>query len=93
MLKKKNSLNIVILKYFLILSLVIICILWLVQALFFNSLYRSQKINDLELVANKIKRPYQNKKLDTINNLAMERSVCIQILNSDFSTIYNSICY
>ena len=90
MLKKKNSLNIVILKYFLILSLVIICILWLVQALFFNSLYRSQKINDLELVANKIKRPYQNKKLDTINNLAMERSVCIQILNSDFSTIYNS---
>ena len=90
MLKKKNSLNIVILKYFLILSLVIICILWLVQALFFNSLYRSQKINDLELVANKIKRPYQNKNLDTINNLAMERSVCIQILNSDFSTIYNS---
>ena len=90
MLKKKNSLNIVILKYFLILSLVIICILWLVQALFFNSLYRSQKINDLELVANKIKKPYQNKNLDTINNLAMERSVCIQILNSDFSTIYNS---
>ena len=90
MLKKKNSLNYVILKYFLILSLVIICVLWLVQALFFNSLYKSHKINDLELVANRINKLYKHNKYDTINNLAMEKSVCIQILNSDFSTIYNS---
>ena len=90
MLKKMNSLNNVILKYFLILSLVIICILWLVQALFFNSLYKSQKINDMEVVANKISKLYHKEKYETINDLAMEKSVCIQILNSDFSAIYNS---
>ena len=71
MWKKKNSLNYVILKYFIILSIFIMAFLWIFQALFFKSFYKEQKVNDVKAVASKINK-YQNEENfnEIINTLA-----------------------
>lgn len=91
MWKLKNSLNNEILKYFLLFSILILGILWLFQFIFFNSFYRDQKINDIKVVANTIKRN-QNKNNfeEIINNLAFNQSVCIEIANNNLVSLYNS---
>lgn len=91
MWKIKNSLNNEILKYFLIFSILILGILWIFQLVFFNYFYKEQKINDIKLVSSKIKK-YQNKDnfYELVNNLALDKSVCIEIDNANFNTIYNS---
>ena len=77
MWKMKNSLNNVILKYFIIFSISIMSFLWIFQFLFFNSFYKEQKINDIKSVATKINK-YQNK------------SVCIEIEDKNFDSLYHS---
>lgn len=91
MWKMKNSLNNEILKYFLLFSILILGILWLFQFLFFNSLYRDQKIQDIKVVANKIKRTqYSEEFEDIVNILAFDKSVCIEIANNNYDSIYRS---
>ena len=91
MWKLKNSLNNEILKYFLLFSLVILGILWLFQFIFFNSFYRNQKINAIKLVATSLKQS-QNKDdfEETINSLAFDQSVCIEITNNNLTSLYRS---
>ena len=90
-MSKKNSINKEILKYFLLFSVVILLILWLVQFLFFNYFYKEQKINDIKLVSSKIKS-YQNEDNfeELLNSLAFDKSVCIEVNNADYNTIYKS---
>lgn len=91
MWKHKNSLNNVILKYFLLLSIIILGILWIFQIVFFNSFYRNQKENDTKIVADKIKANENITNFEEmINDLAFDRSVCIEIANSNYDIIYNS---
>lgn len=87
----KNSLNNEILKYFLLFSFLILGILWLFQFLFFNSFYRKQKINDIMLVANKIKKKQENNDFqDIVNDLAFDKSVCIEITGNNYNSLYRS---
>lgn len=91
MWKLKNSLNNEILKYFLLLSIMILGILWIFQFVFFNSFYRDQKINDIKLVATTIKKSqYSNDFEETVNQLAFDQSVCIEIANDSLVSLYNS---
>lgn len=91
MWKMKNSLNNEILKYFLLFSFLILGILWLFQFLFFNSFYRKQKINDIMLVANKIKKKQENNDFqDIVNDLAFDKSVCIEITGNNYNSLYRS---
>ena len=91
MLKMKNNLKNEILKYFLIFSLFILSILWLFQILFFNSFYRIQKTNDIKLVAEKMKQNKNQKDFEeTTNNLAFDRSVCIEVIDKNFDLLYGS---
>ncbi len=91
MWKLKNSLNNEILKYFLLFSFLILFILWLFQFLFFNSFYRDQKINDINVVANKIKKNQSNENFeDIVNNLAFDKSVCIEIIDNNYDSLYRS---
>lgn len=91
MLKMKNNIHQVILKYFLIFSLSILALLWLFQILFFNSFYRIQKINDIKMVANEIsKKENSSNFVKDINNLAFNKSVCIEIINNNYDIIYGS---
>jgi len=91
MWKIKNSLNNVILKYFLLFSLIILFILWLFQFIFFKTFYKEQKINDIDFVANKIlKNQNKNNFEEILNNLAFDNSVCIEIANNNYDLIYSS---
>jgi signal transduction histidine kinase len=91
MLKLKNNLNNEILKYFLIFSVVILGMLWIFQFLFFNSFYRTQKTNDIKAVALKIQK-YQNKNNfeEIVNNLAFDKSVCIEMSDKNYDLLYSS---
>ena len=91
MWKMKNSLNNVILKYFVIFSISIISFLWLFQFLFFKSFYKEQKLNDVKAVASKISK-YQNTDEfnEIINTLAMDKSVCVEIDDNNFDSLYHS---
>lgn len=87
----KNSLNHEILKYFLLFSILILGILWLFQFLFFNSFYRNQKINDIKLTANKINKYQTSENFEEIvNSLAFDKSVCIEINNNNYDSLYRS---
>ena len=84
---KSNSINEEILKYFLLFSIFILIILWLLQFIFFNAFYKDQKINDIKTVSTKLKL-YKNKNNypEIVNTLAFENSVCIEIDNADYDT-------
>ena len=90
MWKIKNSLNKEILKYFLLFSILILGILWLVQFLFFNYFYKEQKLSDIKLVSSKLINYNNNNYEEDINRLAFDKSVCIEIINADLNTIYSS---
>ena len=88
---KKNNLNKVILKYFLLFSIVILIILWLFQFIFFKSFYKEQKLNDIKIVSEKIKKYQNNTNFEEIvNTLAFDNSVCIEIDNANYNTVYKS---
>lgn len=91
MWKMKNSLNNVILKYFVIFSISIISFLWLFQFLFFKSFYKEQKLNDVKAVVSKVSK-YQNTDEfnEIINTLAMDKSVCVEIDDNNFDSLYHS---
>ena len=81
----------VILKYFVIFSISIISFLWLFQFLFFKSFYKEQKLNDVKAVASKVSK-YQNTDEfnEIINTLAMDKSVCVEIDDNNFDSLYHS---
>ncbi len=91
MWKMKNNLKNEILKYFLFFSLFILSLLWIFQILFFNSFYKVQKINDIKLVSEKIKKYKQKENYhEIINDLAFDKGVCIEIINNNYDLLYGS---
>ena len=94
MWKIKNSLNNEILKYFIIFSFYILSFLWIFELFFFNSLYKAQRINDIEYVSKTlIKNQFNPNFQDVINKSALDASVCIEINDKNYSTLYNSSYY
>lgn len=87
----KNSLNKEILKYFILFSIVTLIILWLLQFILFNYFYKEQKLTDIKQVSQQLKK-YQNRNdfSNIVNTLAFDNSVCIEIDNADYDTIYKS---
>ena len=59
MLKIKNNLKNTLLKYFLLFSITILSILWILQTILFQSFYKEQKMNDVYYVSSKLKN-YKN---------------------------------
>lgn len=94
MWKIKNSLNNVTLKYFIIFSVYILSFLWLFESFFFKPLYKAQRINDIEYVAKTlITNQFNPNFQDIINESALDASVCIEINDKNYSTLYNSSYY
>lgn len=91
MLKVKNSINYEIWKYFLLFSVLILSFLWLFQVLFLGNYYKSVKTNDIKTVANKVKRNYNKINFEeNINNLALDKEVCIEIIDKNLFSLYTS---
>lgn len=85
----KNNLKNEILKYFLLFSVLIIGILWIFQFLFLKYFYREQKINDTKIIAQVMKKEIGSEQFqDTINSLALDKSVCIEINDNNFDSLY-----
>lgn len=94
MWKIKNSLNNEILKYFILFSIYILSFLWIFESIFFKSLYKAQRINDIEYVSNiLIKNQFNNNFQDIINKTALDSSVCIEINDDHYYTLFNSSYY
>lgn len=88
---KRNSLNREIWKYFFLFSIVILGFLWTFQVLFLNQFYKHIKINDIQSVAKTIEKNKNSDRLETIiNNAAFDRSVCIEVVDGNLSTVYSS---
>lgn len=91
MWKQNSNINQEILKYFLIFSLFILCLLWLFQIIFFHTFYRIQKRNDIQSVANTIKKKKGEDNFEElINDLAFDKGVCIEITNQNYDLLYGS---
>ncbi len=91
---KKNSLHIKIWQYFLIFSLLILGLLWIFQVLFLNQFYRIRKTKDIKDVANTLIK-YKNREnvAEIIDQEAMDKSVCIEVVNEKINTIYASMYF
>ena len=87
MWKMKSSINHKILTSFLLFTILILGILWLFQFLFLNSFYKDQKINDIKSVVEKIKK---NQTINEINEVALDKSICVEIANKNYDVIYSS---
>ena len=88
---KKNSLHIKIWQYFLIFSLLILGFLWAFQVLFLNRFYRISKTKDIAEVANTIQRYKDSENIaDIIDQAAMNKSVCVEVVNEKANTLYAS---
>ena len=88
---KKNSLNREVWKYFLIFSILILGFLWTFQVLFLDHFYKYSKIHDIESVAKIIQKNQDSKQLESIiNNAAFDKSVCVEVVGSNFTTLYAS---
>ena len=88
---KKNSLHIKIWQYFLIFSLLILGFLWVFQVLFLNQFYRMSKTKDIASVANTLERYKNNKNIASIiDQEAMNKSVCVEVVNEKVNTVYAS---
>lgn len=91
---KKNSLHIKIWQYFLLFSLLILGFLWVFQVLFLNQFYRISKTKDIAMVANTIKRYEKSENLaEIIDREAMNRGVCVEVVNEKISTLYSSMYF
>ena len=91
MWKTKNSLKHEISKYFLLFSILIIGTLWLFQFLFFNSFYKEQKLNDIKSIVSKLKNSSKKENFEeTMNQIALEKSICIEIDDANFDQLYVS---
>lgn len=87
---KKNNLKKEILKYLIIFAIIILSFLWIFQAIFFKAIYKEYKLNEIKQTANIINKNKNKITQEQINELALDKSVCIEIDNNNYELIYNS---
>lgn len=90
----KNKLNIKILLYFIIFSIIILLILWFLEVISLDYFYESSVKKDINNVIDEIKENYNNDDYqDYFNKLSFKNNMCIEIYDG-LSTTYSSIsCY
>ena len=76
------------------LTLIMIGILWGLQAIFFSSLYKATKENDVERASNLIVDSIGSENIEgTINQIVNEYDLCIQVFQcKDASVLYSPEC-
>ena len=71
--------------YFIVFTIIVFVLLWLFQALFFESFYRKMTKLDVSKTAEQITKAYESGDekafLDTINTFAVKNNVCVEILD------------
>ena len=91
MLKMKNNLKNTLLKYFLLFSITILSILWILQTILFQSFYKEQKMNDVYYVSSILKNYENNSNFyQEISSLAIDKGVCVEINDNNYDLLYQS---
>lgn len=88
---KMNSINKVVLKYFLIFSIGILIFLWVFQGLFLNSYYKYVKTNDIKNVGKKLENMNTNQIETNLDDISFNDSVCISIFDENGNTTIKSM--
>ena len=89
MLKMKNNLKNTLLKYFLLFSITILSILWILQTILFQSFYKEQKMNDVYYVSSILKNYENNSNFyQEISSLAIDKGVCVEINDNNYYILY-----
>ena len=87
----KNNINYQLIKYFLIFGIIILIFLWTFQVLFINQYYKFIKTSEIKKVSDKIIKNKNNNNLNSIlNNEAFDKSVCIELIDDSYSSIFQS---
>ena len=87
---KKNSLNVKILGFFLLFSILLLVFLWTFQVLFIDSFYRNEKTKDVESVGNYIKTIHKKENAQNLlDEVSFEKEVCIEITDKE-NFLYSS---
>ena len=85
---KRNSILVKTLLYIVTFSCTILFILWFFQKVFLGYFYERFQIKKIDTLVSNILSDYN---VDTLEELSVENSVCIQVLSSDGNYIYNSM--
>ncbi len=90
---KLNSLKMNTWFFLIAFSVFILCFLWLFQIVFLDSYYKSYKASELDKAASKL-RTIENLDAETIETIAEETDICIEIYDNDtyVSTKANKGC-
>lgn len=84
---KKNSLRFNVWLYFILFSLIILILLWIIQVLCLNTYYEWKKDNSIKSIANKVNSLYDDS--DELDLLSFNKDVCIEVYDND-EIIYTS---
>ncbi len=88
--KKETSLRKKLLKFLIVFSLAILGFLWFFQVIFLNTYYEWTKTKEIEKIANKIAKSYNQNKLDEVlDTLSYNEGVCIEIIDKN-NNIYTT---
>ena len=88
---KHNSIKIIIWKFFLLFSCLILILLWLFQILFLPKYYELSKKKDIKEVSEIIlKNKNKNNLENTINNLSYKNEMCIEVIDKNYYTLFSS---
>ncbi len=91
LLFQKNSLTIKIWKFLALFSCIILIFLWLFQIAFMDDYYEWSKKRDLNETTNNILKNYNNNDLEsTLNMIAYEKEMCIEIIRKGDSSFLSS---
>lgn len=77
--------------YFIIFTAVILAVIWLLHIIFFNTFYRSMKINEIVRIGNTIEESYDHIYINRImNEFAFENNLFIIIYDEDANVVKSS---
>ncbi len=90
---KKNSLTTKVWLYLTLFSISILAFLWIFQVVFLNKYYEFSKTSEINSIGNTIVANYSsnaNVFFSFLDQLAYERAVCIEVVNSNNFTLYTT---
>lgn len=87
---KLNTLKINIWLFLIAFSVFILFFLWLFQIVFLSSYYKAYKADELNKAADELRANQNNLDLNSIEEIAKKRDICIEIYGADSSYVSNT---
>lgn len=87
-----RSLKVKVWLYFVLFSIIILTVLWLLQVIFIQSFYQDLKINEIIKIGNTIANNYENENIDNIiNESSFKNNLLITIYDANSNIVKSSM--